>query len=78
MTVDLFGARITTDSQVAAPIEFQDYQRNQMFMDEARHFLGCLAGREKPAVPLEEGIAVLRVALAVKDAMRTGRSVELM
>ena len=61
----------------AVAIAFADYQRNQMFMDEAKHFQACVAGREKPAVPLEDGIAVLRLALAVKDAMRTGRTVEI-
>jgi predicted dehydrogenase len=48
-----------------------------MFMDEVRHFLSCLSGAEQPAVPLQDGIAVLRVALAVKDAIRTGRTVEV-
>jgi predicted dehydrogenase len=60
-----------------AAVAFADYQRNEMFLDEARHFLACLAEDEKPAVPLEDGIAVLRLALAVKDAMRTGHSVEV-
>ena len=77
VTVDLFAARISTDSGVTSPVAFADYQRNQMFMDEARHFAACLGGREKPLVPLEDGIAVLRLALAVKDAMRTGRKVEI-
>ena len=75
--VDLLAARISTDSRAAPAVVFADYQRNQMFMDEARHFEACVAGREKPAVPLEDGIAVLRLALAVKDAMRTGRTVEI-
>ncbi len=77
VTVDLLAARITMDSGVAPAATFAEYQRNQMFMDEARNFQACLAGREEPAVPLEEGIAVLRLALAVKDAMRTGRPVEI-
>jgi predicted dehydrogenase len=77
VTVDLLAARITTDSGVAPAVTFADDQRNQMFMDEARNFQACLAGREKPAVPLEDGIAVLRLALAVKEAMRTGRQVEI-
>lgn len=68
--VDLLAARISADAAVAPPPAFVDYQRNQMFMEEARHFLACVAGREAPAVPLDEGIAVLRVALAVKDAIR--------
>ena len=75
--VDLLGARISTDSGAAPAVVFPDYQRNQMFMDEARHFEACVAGREKPTVPLEDGISVLRLALAVKDAMRTGRAVEI-
>jgi predicted dehydrogenase len=75
--VDLLAARIRTDSRAARAAVFADYQRNQMFMDEARHFEACVAGREKPSVPLEDGIAVLRLALAVKDAMRTGRTVEI-
>jgi predicted dehydrogenase len=77
VTIDLLAARITTDSAVPPAVTFADYQRNQMFMDEARHFEACLAGRETPAVPLDDGIAVLRLALAVKEAMRTGRTVEI-
>jgi predicted dehydrogenase len=77
VTVDLLAARIGTDSRVASAVAFAGYQRNQMFMDEAIHFEACMAGREKPAVPLEDGIAVLQLALAVKEAMRTGRTVEI-
>jgi predicted dehydrogenase len=77
VTVDLLAARVTTDSPYVSAVSFAGYQRNQMFLDEAKHFQACLAGQEKPAVPLEDGIAVLRVALAVKDAMRTGHAVEI-
>jgi predicted dehydrogenase len=77
VTVDLLVARISTDSRAVPAVAFADYQRNQMFMDEAKHFEACLAGREKAAVPLEDGIAVLQLALAVKDAMRTSRTVEM-
>jgi predicted dehydrogenase len=77
VTADLLAARTSTDSRVAPAVTFADYQRNQMFMDEAKQFEACLAGREKAAVPLEDGIAVLQLALAVKDAMRTSRTVEI-
>jgi predicted dehydrogenase len=76
-TVDLVNSRISTRPRIASPIAFGDYQRNQMFLDEVRHFQACLAGTATPAVPLPDGIAVLRVALAVKDAIRTGRAVEI-
>ena len=53
------------------------FDRNQMFMDEARHFVACVRGEEQPAIPLSEGIGVLRVAMAVKAAMRSGRTEEV-
>lgn len=77
VTVDLLNGRISSHPRLAAAGAFSDYPRNQMFLDEVRHFLNCLAGDERPAVPLADGIAVLRVALAVKEAMRTGRAVEM-
>jgi predicted dehydrogenase len=77
VTVDLLNARISSHPRVASAGAFADYQRNQMFLDEVRHFQACLAGTERPAVPLDDGIAVLRLALSVKEAMRTGRTVEI-
>jgi predicted dehydrogenase len=77
VTVDLLSGRISSDPRIAAASAFADYPRNQMFMDEAKHFLACLAGAETPAVPLVEAVAVLRLALAVKHAMRTNQRVEL-
>ena len=58
-------------------LDVPGYERNQMFLDEVRHFVACVRGEEQPAIPLSEGIGVLRVALAVKTSMRSGRSVEV-
>lgn len=77
VTVDLLNGRISSHPRLAAAGAFADYQRNQMFVDEVRHFLACVSGAEVPAVPLDAGIAVLRIALAVKDAMRSARTVEM-
>lgn len=77
ITLDLLTGRTSSHPRLAAPGAFADYQRNQLFMDEARHFLACVSGDAEPLVPLDDGIAVLRVALAVKDAMRTGGTVEV-
>jgi predicted dehydrogenase len=78
VAVDLLKGEVTSDPVVAPAPAFADYRRNQMFVDEVRHFKTCLEGRATPSVPLDEGIAVLRLALAVKDAIRTGRTVEIM
>jgi predicted dehydrogenase len=77
ITVDLLAARITSTVPLAHPEGLDGYQRNTMFLDEVRHFAACVAGTASPEVPLEDGIAVLRLALAVKDAMRSGRTLEL-
>lgn len=77
VTVDLLNGRVSSNPRLAAAGAFADYQRNGMFVEEARHFLACLAGDERPAVPLDDGIAVLRVALAVRESMRGGRTVEM-
>ena len=77
VTLDLLTGRISSHPRLAAAGAFADYQRNEMFVAEVRHFRACLAGEASPEVPLEDGVAVLRLALAVKDAMRTGRTVEV-
>lgn len=77
VTVDLLEGRISSTPRIASAAAFADYQRNQMFLDEVRHFQACLAGSATPAVPLDDGIAVLRLALAVKEAVTTGRRVEI-
>jgi predicted dehydrogenase len=77
LTIDLLAARVTAPDTLAVPVFANDYCRNQMFLDEVRQFAACLEGRELPAVPLDDGIAVLKLALAVKEAIRTGREVPL-
>ena len=53
------------------------WTRNEAFLDELRHFLDCVQTRRKPAVDLVDGIASLRMALAAKASMATGRVIEL-
>jgi len=53
------------------------YERNEMYMDEARHFLHCIGTGDAPLIGLEDGEAVLRIALAAKAASREGRVVVL-
>jgi predicted dehydrogenase len=54
----------------------EGFERNSLFLDEMRHFLDCIAKRREPAVPLADGIAVLKLALAAKQSAREGRSHE--
>jgi predicted dehydrogenase len=56
---------------------FPGFERNQLFMDEVRHFLKCVENRSTPIVDLRAGFQSLRMALAVKRSMATGMPVEL-
>jgi predicted dehydrogenase len=46
------------------------FDRNAMFVDEMRHFLDCVATRQSPAIPLHDGIEVLKIALDARHAAR--------
>jgi predicted dehydrogenase len=55
----------------------EGFERNQLFLQELRHFLACIRGDEQPLVPLADGIATLRIALAARDSIATNRLMEL-
>jgi len=55
-----------------------DFQRNQMYVDEVRHFIDCLNGSTPgPLISLEDGIKVLQIALAAKESARTGELISI-
>ena len=56
---------------------FEGFDRNEMFLDELRHFFACVEKRERPIVDLDEGRQSLRMALAVKESIASGSIVEL-
>lgn len=51
---------------------FADFQRNELFLDEMRHFLACVRGEESSLVSVREGAQSLRMALAAKESIATG------
>ena len=78
--MDLRGATSTlydADGGVAETVSFPDFQRNQLFLDEVSHFLGCIARNETPLVSGAEGLCSLRVALAAKASLLSGEPVTL-
>lgn len=52
-------------------------QRNEMFLDEMRHFIACVTDAAVPAVTLDDGIAVQAIVAAAKRSVRDGRTVEV-
>ena len=55
---------------------FDGFQRNQLFLEELQHFLGCIRGNENPLVTLHDGLASLRMALAAKASLASGKVLE--
>lgn len=56
-------------------IEFTGFDRNQMFLDELRHFLACLRGEEQPMIDLREAIRSLRISLCAEESLVSGAAV---
>lgn len=74
-TLDLVAGRLDVEPAVAPGLHVADYQRNAMFVAALADFLAAVDERRQPRVPLDDAIAVLRVALAVKESLRTGKPV---
>ena len=55
----------------------EDYNINQMYLDEMQHFLRCLTGDEQSTLDVHEAKRVLEICLAVKDSMTSGEKREL-
>ena len=61
--------RFAADGAIGEVLAIPDFQRNSLFLDEMRHFLACLDGREQPAVDIHDGLMSLRIALAIKESL---------
>jgi predicted dehydrogenase len=53
------------------------FERNNMFLDEMRHFLDILDGKATPLCSLEDGIRVLEIVLAAHESASSGCKVSL-
>jgi predicted dehydrogenase len=70
-TSTLFDA----SGNVAETVSFPDFPRNQLFLDEASHFLRCISQKERADVSVAEGLLSLKVALAAKASLLCGEPV---
>lgn len=77
---DLINAEITVyeENGRIKLHEQYEFERNDMFMEEMRCFLHAIDGEQSgEQIPIEEGIKSLRVALAAKESMETGKVIKL-
>jgi predicted dehydrogenase len=77
---DFAALRVTAYDHFGQSLENQDFaglDRNNLFLDQTRHFLDCVAQRKQPIVNLKDGVQSLRMALAAKESIATGGPVTL-
>ncbi len=72
IVADFAGLRVTSPQGTQ---NFTGFERNQLFLDQSKHFLACIAGHELPVVDLKAGIQSLRMALAAKESIASGKPV---
>lgn len=53
-----------------------EFDRNRLFLEEMEQFLRSLRGSENPAVSLADGARALAIAIAAKESIRTGATVD--
>jgi predicted dehydrogenase len=56
---------------------YQGFERNQLFLDQLTHFMGCVQSRTCPLVDLHDGLQSLRMALAAKKSIATRQPVDV-
>jgi predicted dehydrogenase len=80
VTMDLHAQTVTTytrNNPTPEIFKIENFDRNNLFLDQARHFLHCVETREKPIVDIADGIQSLRMALAVKQSIADHKPVDL-
>jgi len=78
--MDLAGlelVRYGSNGTMEVSQRWEGFDRNQLFLDQTRHFLECVEARRKPVVDLADGIWSLRIALAAKESIERRGTVEL-
>lgn len=53
-------------------IDFNDFTRNDMFIEEIKRFFDCVEKDSAPDITVEDGVKSLKIALAVKQSVACG------
>lgn len=68
--------RWDASSSLVEQHDYADFSRNQLFIDELDHFLGCISRRARPDVGVREGAQSLELALGLLRSQERGQPVE--
>jgi len=70
----VYRAGKTVSEEILPPAGFE---RNELFLTEMQHFLHVAVGKEIPACNIADGIAALKLTLAIHQSAQDGRLVLL-
>ena len=70
--------RYDREGKVADAARWENFERNQLFLDELRHFLDCVESRRKPVADLEDGVWSLKMALAARESIASRGVIDLL
>ncbi|MGD2179783.1 Gfo/Idh/MocA family protein [Lusitaniella coriacea] len=73
-TVTLYGKK---DRYINVFLENINTELNQMYIEEMKHFVACIQGREQSVLNASGARAVLEIAVAAKTSAETGTIVKL-
>ena len=54
-------------------LKIDNYDWNQMYVDEMRYFLNCVKKRQKTINSIEDGVETLKIALSIKKSSKSKR-----
>ena len=58
-------------------LEVKKYERNFSYVEQLKHFLECVKDRKKSINDLDQGIATLKIALAIKKASKSMKNISI-
>jgi predicted dehydrogenase len=78
-TLDFAAGTVSSWEDGREPVidRLETFDRNELYLSEMRHFLGCVGERRRPLVDLREGKKSLEIALAVKRSIASGTVVDV-
>ena len=57
-------------------MKLKNFEKNQMYIDEIKHFLKCVKNRRKTINNLDDGINTMNIAIAIKKSGRYKKTIK--
>ncbi len=65
------------DKEALEVFQLKDFNRNNLFVDEIKHFIDCIENNRELRVTLNEGINSLKIAIAIKESISKKKIIKL-